>query len=222
MSSHSRLIVGALLACLVITTMAKAETTEGTAPVTRYRAVPAAPDVFGTAAINAGVTIYDARFRRVAAADHGDARIQALAAQVAGLPAVQQLAMVKTLVEQRVRLASDPETIRVADYWSSAGDTLTRGAGDDEDIAIVEMQVLKAAGVSPQDLYISVGRHKQQGAHVALIARTSEGFYLLDTAEKNLMAADRQGRFVPMLTMGVGRSWVHGYRVGRPRIVASR
>ena len=32
---------------------------------------PPSPDVFGTVALNAGVTFYDARFRRVAATDAG-------------------------------------------------------------------------------------------------------------------------------------------------------
>jgi hypothetical protein len=33
---------------------------------------PASPDVFGTVALNAGVTFYDARFRRVASTDLKD------------------------------------------------------------------------------------------------------------------------------------------------------
>lgn len=184
------------------------------------RNFPPAPDFAGTAALNAGVTIYDVRFRRVAAADRNDPRILAIAGQLAGLDQTQQLVMVKRLVEQRVRYSSDLDTIKVSDYWSSAGDTLTRGAGDDEDIAIVEMQALKAAGFPAQDLYISVGRHKIQGAHNVLVARTPAGFFMLDAAERAVLSSNSAGRFVPMLTMGEGRSWVHGYRRGRSAIAA--
>lgn len=192
----------------------------GRTPYGDARHFGVSPDFAGTAALNAGVTMYDARFRRVAAADLNDSRILAIAGQLSGLDRTQQLVMVKRLVEQRVRYASDLDTIKVSDYWSSAGDTLTRGAGDDEDIAIVEMQALKAAGFPAEDLYISVGRHKIQGAHNVLVARTSSGFFLLDAAEATVLSGNAPNRFVPMLTMGEGRSWVHGYRRGRAAIAA--
>lgn len=184
------------------------------------RNYPVSPEFAGTAALDAGVTIYDARFRRVAASDRNDPRVRALGSQLAGLSATEQLVMVKRLVEQRVRYASDLDTIKVSDYWSSAGDTLTRGAGDDEDIAIVEMQALKAAGFPAGDLYISVGRHKVRGAHNVLVARTPAGFFMLDAAEPTVLAGRGASHFVPMLTMGTGRSWVHGYRRGHSNLAA--
>ncbi|WP_037498807.1 transglutaminase-like cysteine peptidase [Sphingomonas jaspsi] len=173
----------------------------------------AAPNIFGTAALNAGVTIYDARFRRVAAADRTDGRVLALAESLKGLSAVDQLRTVKAEVERRVRFATDLDAMGVFDLWANAGETLARGVGDDEDIAIAEMQVLKAAGYDPADLYLSIGRHKVRGAHVVLVARTPEGFYMLDQSEPTIVAASSgRGRFVPQLTVGQGRSWIHGYR----------
>lgn len=172
-----------------------------------------APNIFGTAALNAGVTIYDARFRRVAAADKTDGRVLAIAAKLEGLSQVEQLRRVKAEVESRVRYATDLDAIGVFDLWGNAGETLARGVGDDEDIAIVQMQALKAAGFNPSDLYISIGRHKARGAHVVLVARTADGFYMLDQTEPTLVSASvGRGRFVPQLTVGQGRSWIHGYR----------
>lgn len=185
--------------------------------VTARRAVPLNPDVLGTAAVNSGVTLYDARFRRVAAADRNHSGVRAIAAELTGLPPVAQLSRVKSAVARRVRYAPDLETLRVSDYWSSAGDTLDRGAGDDEDIAIVAMQALKAAGFDPADLYISIGRDRR-GAHAVLLARTADGFYLLDNAEPAIIPASDGGsgaRFVPTMTIGSGRSWIHGYRTAR-------
>lgn len=180
-------------------------------PATNY--IPAAPNIFGTAALNAGVTMYDARFRRVAAADKTDGRVLAIAEQLQGLSPAEQLRRVKAEVESRVRFATDLDSIGVFDLWGNAGETLARGVGDDEDIAIVEMQVLKAAGYNPSDLYISIGRHKVRGAHVVLVARTPEGFYVLDQSETApILASSGRGRFVPQLTVGQGRSWIHGYR----------
>lgn len=183
--------------------------------VTGRRLVPDSPDVLGTAAIDAGVTIYDVRFRRVSAADRDDPRLKIIADALSGLSSTEQLVKVKLLVGRLVHTASDLDTMHVADYWSNASDTLTRGAGDDEDIAIVEMQALKAAGFPARDLYLSVGREKQRGLHTVLIARTSQGFYMLDEAQPTVVPASsaHAAAFIPMMTIGSGRSWLHGYRI---------
>lgn len=183
--------------------------------VTGRRAVPDSPDVLGTAAIDAGVTIYDVRFRRVSAADRNDPRLRIIADALTGLSPIDQLAKVKLLVGRVVRSASDLDTMHVYDYWSNASDTLNRGAGDDEDIAIVEMQALKAAGFPARDLYLSVGREQRRGLHTVLIARTGAGFYLLDDMLSAVVPASsaHAAAFTPMMTIGAGRSWLHGYRV---------
>ena len=106
------------------------------------------------------MTFYDARFRRVANADRDHPILVEIAGQLRGLPAHQQLAIVKSEVQRRVRWAHDLDTMRVADLWANAGETLERGAGDSEDIAIVQMQALKLAGWNPRDLYISIGRER--------------------------------------------------------------
>ena len=111
-------------------------------------------------------------------------------------------------------MAHDLDNMGVADFWANAGETLRRGTGDSEDIAIVKMQVLKAAGFDPKDLYISVGRHSSRGAHVLLLARTVSGFFALDDQVEDILPAGRNTRFTPILTLGQGMSWIHGRRVG--------
>ena len=189
--------------------------------VTGRRIVPDSPDVLGTAAIDAGVTIYDVRFRRVAAADPSDPRLTIIADALRGLPPVEQLAKVKLLVARLVRSAPDLETMHVSDYWSNASDTLDRGAGDDEDIAIVEMQALKAAGFKSRDLYISIGRQKPVGAHIVLLARTPAGFMVLDDRVGRPMLAQSNRQFTPVLTIGEGKSWIHGRRISGMTVHAS-
>ncbi|MEO7814722.1 MAG: transglutaminase-like cysteine peptidase [Sphingomicrobium sp.] len=175
---------------------------------------PAAPDVFGTAAIGAGVTFYDARFRRVSLADRNDAGVLEIADRLRGLDPAAQLATVQREVLRRVKWSHDLDNMHVADFWSNAGETLTRGTGDSEDIAIVEMQALKAAGFNSRDLYISIGRQKQVGAHIVLLARTSTGFTVLDDRTGTPIAAQDDRLFTPVLTIGEGKSWVHGHRIG--------
>jgi len=96
---------------------------------------PASPDVFGTVALKAGVTFYDARFRRVAAADARDPLVQRLAAGAANLDPVGKLRLVQQEISQQVRWMHDLDNMGVADFWANAGETLRRGTGDSEDIA---------------------------------------------------------------------------------------
>ena len=182
---------------------------------------PPSPDVFGTVALNAGVTFYDARFRRVASTDTKDPLVTSLAVAAAGLDPVAKLQMVQHEVNQRVRWMHDLDNMGVADFWANAGETLRRGTGDSEDIAIAKMQVLKAAGFSPKDLYISIGRHNVRGAHVVLLARAAGSFYVLDDTLQNIATPAQHARFTPIMTLGQGASWIHGKRVAGSR-VASR
>lgn len=178
---------------------------------------PTSPDVFGTVALKAGVTFYDARFRRVAAADARDPLVQGLAAGAANLDPVAKLRLIQEEVNRRIRWMPDLDNMGVADFWANAGETLRRGTGDSEDIAIVKMQALKAAGFDPKDLYISIGRHNVRGAHILLLARTAAGFFVLDDPVQGggITAAAQSSRFTPIMTIGQGMSWVHGRRVGR-------
>lgn len=182
---------------------------------------PSSPDVFGTVALNAGVTLYDARFRRVAATDARDPLVLRIAAAATGLDPIAKLRLIQQEVNRRVRWSHDLDNMGVADFWANAGETLRRGNGDSEDIAIVKMQALKAAGFDPKDLYISVGRHKVRGAHVLLLARTTGGFFVLDDQMQDLMTPNQHGRFTPIMTLGQGISWLHGRRVGSPRVASA-
>jgi predicted transglutaminase-like cysteine proteinase len=181
---------------------------------------PASPDVFGTVALNAGVTLYDARFRRVAAADARDPLVERLAAGAVNLDPLSKLRLVQAEINQRVRWMSDLDNMGVADFWANAGETLRRGTGDAEDIAIAKMQVLKAAGFDPKDLYISIGRHSTRGAHILLLAHTASGWFALDDHD-GVQTPAQNSRFTPIMTIGQGMSWVHGRRVGTRMASAS-
>ncbi|MCL6698872.1 transglutaminase-like cysteine peptidase [Sphingomonas sp. NSE70-1] len=182
---------------------------------------PSSPDVFGTVALNAGVTFYDARFRRVASTDNKDPLVLSLAQAAVGLDPVAKLQMVQQEVNQRVRWMHDLDNMGVADFWANAGETLRRGSGDSEDIAIAKMQVLKAAGFSPKDLYISIGKHNVRGAHVILLARAAGRFYVLDDTLQNITTPAEHARFTPVMTLGQGASWIHGKRVAGPRVAST-
>lgn len=192
---------------------AAASTTERDRSLVKTHGQPS-PDVFGTVALNAGSTRYDARFRRVAAADMSDPLVQQLAAGATGLDPIAKLRAVQQSVNSRVRWARDPGTAGVADFWANAGETLRRGTGDAADIAIVKMQVLKAAGFDPRHLYITIGGHRARGAHILLLAKTANGYFVLEDHGDRLETPAHHRLFSPVITVGEGGSWLHGRRIG--------
>ena len=175
--------------------------------------VPVSPDVFGTVALNAGMTDYDVRWRRVSQADRNDARIAEIAAPAAAMDTMHKLALVQTEVNHRITWRADLDGYGVGDYWANAGETLTKGVGDSEDIAVVKMQALKAAGFSPRDIYLSVGRDSKRGADTLLLVRAEGQFYVLDDRNERPLTTEQYARFVPVITLGQGRTWLHGRNI---------
>ena len=188
---------------------------QGTVIVNARAIAPVSPNIFGTVALGAGVTAYGARWRRVSAADEYDPRVKALAAAgvASGNTPVARLAAIHADVGRRVRWQSDLDTYHVSDYWAHAGETLTRGEGDSEDIAILKMQVLKAAGFSPRDIYLSVGRDQLRGADTLLLVRIGSDFYALDDRSPRPVHALSAARFKPVITLGRDTAWIHGRRI---------
>jgi predicted transglutaminase-like cysteine proteinase len=172
-----------------------------------------APSAYGSVALRAGVTIYDARFRRVAKTDARAPVVMEAAKALRGLSPDAQLRRAHEIVRARVHYMSDPDSMKVSDLWANAGETLDAGHGDDEDLAIAEMQVLKAAGFNPDDLFLTVGKSKSAGAHIVLLARTADGYKMLDQLLPEPVDADvRSASFKPVVSIGTSGSWVHGYR----------
>jgi predicted transglutaminase-like cysteine proteinase len=195
----------------------------GNVTVTARAFSPANPNIFGTVALDAGVTAYGARWRRVSAADEFDPRVRALGASVAASThdPLAQLAMVHSEIDRRVQWRRDLDTYHVSDYWAQAGETLTRGEGDSEDIAVVKMQVLKAAGFPARDIYLSVGRDRARGADTMLLVRVGGQFYSLDDRNPRPVLASGGQQFVPVITLGKNSAWLHGRRIAGRRMQAA-
>ena len=183
--------------------------------VTAPSTAPANPDVFGTVALNAGVTLYDVRWRRVTAADRSHPRVLIIAAALRGRDPYAMLAAVQSEVGRRVTWKRDLDGYKISDYWAEAAETLHRGYGDSEDIAVVKIQALKAAGFNPRDLYISVGRDRSRGLDTLLVARANGRFYVLDDRADRPMTPEQHGSFEPIITLGKGVSYLHGRRYRR-------
>ncbi len=182
----------------------------------------ASPDVFGTVALDAGVTVFGARWRRVSNADAADPRLAAMMAPASALDPIAKLAFVQSAVRRRIACRRDLDGYNVSDYWAQAGETLQRGYGDGEDIAVLKMQALKAAGFAARDFYLSVGRDSRRGADTLLLVRVGTRFFALDDRSDLPLAAEERGQFVPVITLGKDIAWLHGKRTGRASAVPSR
>lgn len=212
-------VTGGAMACALAAMPALAQPSDPLAPrepqrviVTGKLAPPPSPDVFGTVALDAGVTVYGARWRRVSAADARDPRLARMMAPAASLDPVAKLGFVQREVGRRIKWRRDLDGYRVSDYWAEAGETLDRGFGDSEDIAVVKMQALKAAGFNARDFYLSVGRDRSRGADTLLLVRVGSDFYALDDRSDRVLTPEEHARFVPVITLGKGIAWLHGKR----------
>lgn len=215
-----RHVLAGLTTCALFAAPASAETAvdplaatdNSTITVTGRTLTPANPDVFGTVTVDAGVTVYGARWRRVSAADARDPRLAAMMAPAASLGSLAKLAFVQRTVRNRIKWRRDLDGYRISDYWAQAGETLDRGYGDSEDIAVLKMQALKAAGFNARDFYLSVGRDRARGADTLLLVRVGSRFYALDDRTDRPLTPEQHARFVPVITLGKGTAWLHGKR----------
>lgn len=111
-----------------------------------------------------------------------------------------------------IRYAEDEALYHKADYWADSRSTLKRGAGDCEDIAILKMQLLAAAGVPRDAMYLTIARDLVRHAdHALLVVREGEKFWLLDNSTDNLLDANASLDYRPIMSFSQQGKWLHGF-----------
>lgn len=169
------------------------------------------PNLFGTATVPFRGAVMDRRWQRVSEAGPR-ARVERLARPLAGLARHEQAARVQAVVNRTIAYRADDDNWGADDYWATAEQTLLRGAGDCEDIAVVKMQVLRRLGFSDRDLYLMVGRDRGRGDHALLLVRMDDRFWVLDDRSDQLLAPEAINTFTPAMTFSARTGWVHGRR----------
>ena len=180
----------------------------------------AAPYVLGSTALVIGRTPMDAKWRRVSRQSPGSVAGEVIA-KARGLSAYQQLEQVNAWVNRRITFTDD---IRAGqpDSWANASESLSRGMGDCEDYAIAKMQILKAAGFDPRDLYLVLVKDLVRRAdHAILVARVDGRFVILDNNTDRMVSADAAQDYRPLMSFSGERSWIHGYRHAPEVMLAS-
>lgn len=174
----------------------------------------AAPNAFGSAALALGPNRYSERWNRVAFGGETPelGRIVEPARSLA-IPA--KAAFVNAALNQRIRYRFDTDSN--GDRWATARETLGRRSGDCEDYVIAKMHALRRLGITPGDLYMTIGQDSAAGAaHAVLLVRSGRTFYVLDNRTDRLIPETSYRRFYPIISFSAaGRSWLHGYRRGQ-------
>ena len=177
------------------------------------------PDVFNSVALAIGRSPLDARWNQVSGAGVGG-NAGAFAASLRGQDVLAKLEAVNGYVNARVRFVDDRVQFGVADRWLAPADTLTRGRGDCEDFALAKRAMLRAAGVSENDLYLVVLKDLSRRAdHAVLVVRAAGRFLVLDNGTDRIVDSADVADYKPMLTFAAyGRSYTHGYRRDLPPV----
>ena len=127
------------------------------------------------------------------------------------------LQRVNSQVNRSIAHAEDSVAWRARDYWASASETLRRGRGDCEDVAILKYHLLLRAGFAPRDLYLTLARDLARHADHAMLVVHHEGqFLMLDNATEAILPANVSYDYRPTLSFNSESAWLHG-SVSRPR-----
>jgi len=170
------------------------------------------PDVFNSVALPIAHSSLDRRWRKVANGPVGAAS-SAYAAKLSDRPAIEQLEAVNHYVNARIRFVDDIRQYGVADYWTTAADTLRRGRGDCEDYAIAKLQLLRRAGFADKDLYLVILHDALRRAdHAVLVARADGRMLVLDNGTDRLVDSYEMPDYRPIVTFSGSKMWTHGYR----------
>ena len=103
------------------------------------------------------------------------------------------------------------------DNWQSLGESMTRGAGDCEDIAIAKYYILKSLGVPEEDLFLVVGKDQvARGDHAMLLVHLGNENYVLDNFISSVLPAEQfLAAVLPEFAFSGSSSWLFAKRVHR-------
>jgi predicted transglutaminase-like cysteine proteinase len=170
----------------------------------------AAPSLLGTSAVPIRAERFSDCLKRARADASASPKLQRLIAPARSLPALQKIAFVQSAVTASIHWVSDTTEWGQHDYWASASQTLSRGAGDMEDRAIVKLQALRALGFSNSDLFLTLARDRVGGPITVLTVRNAGHYYIVDdTGGAPFPVEQRSFEFQPVMSFGMYGAWLH-------------
>jgi predicted transglutaminase-like cysteine proteinase len=175
------------------------------------------PDLFGFGALRLGQTIYDDIWSEAAARPWPahQPELDSFVARLQALPISERAQQANAWINARVRFGNDPKLIDP--HWGSLAETLANGSGEREDIAIAKMQLLAAAGVPRDDLYVVLASDiRRLKPDALLVVRDGACVYVLDSRQDAFVDEHQIGLYVPIIALGYRGKWIFGHRAGQP------
>jgi predicted transglutaminase-like cysteine proteinase len=110
-----------------------------------------------------------------------------------------QLGEINRAVNLSIRRMSDRDQYGVDDFWSAPIATLSVGAGDCEDYAIVKYIALRESGMSADDLRLVIVRDiKRKEKHAVVAVRHDEEWLILDSRTLIMANAKEARHYEPL------------------------
>ena len=174
-------------------------------------ALPADPEAFlASKRVRISHTPFDSQWKRV----KGDGISRSTFKRLVGVQSSDEestLDRVNAWVNQQIAYTEDRDLFGVDDMWAGARRTLKLRKGDCEDIALLKMQMLAAAGIPRDDMILTIARDLvRQADHAVLIVRTPAGYRLLDNASDTVVDAAPRQDYRAIVSFGAKDTWLHG------------
>ena len=141
-----------------------------------YAAGPRKDLVLGSRMVPITRTSFDAQWQRVGASQ---ANLSATLLRVGGKDGQRSelVASVNRWVNREITHAEDLDLFGKSDYWADAATTLRLGKGDCEDFALLKMELLASAGVSRDDMVLTLARDLiRRRDHAVLLVKDGDGW----------------------------------------------
>jgi predicted transglutaminase-like cysteine proteinase len=130
--------------------------------------------------------------------------------------------MRSTSINHSIRYRRDIDTYKVADYWATPTETLSRQQGDCEDFVILKMAALHAEGVDLKDMAIVVlFDHKRHFYHAILSVSVGGRYFILDNMRDEVLADSRLPDYLPLFSIAGGKGYLHGSRTPASQALAA-
>ncbi len=133
-----------------------------------------------------------------------------------------KLNAVNITINHTIRYSRDIDTYKVADYWATPAETLSRQQGDCEDFAILKMAALHAEGVDLKDMSVVVlYDQKRHFYHAVLSVAVNGNRLILDNMRDEVLPDARLPDYAPLYSITDGKGYLHGTRTGDKQVASA-
>ena len=133
-----------------------------------------------------------------------------------------KLTTVNRRVNRKIKYVPDLQLFGKLDHWAGPAQTITRGAGDCEDYALLKMALLADLGVPVRSMSLVVLKDRRRNLyHAVLSVSTNKGNFILDNVRDDVILDSKLAHYKPLYSYSDNRSWIHGMPAGSSNRLAA-